>query len=199
MEAVYDDGKMLRYKNIYSDVSTQGNDIWIVSDRISIDDINIGETWNYYRDNDIECDFEMSEVNPNCLLYVSDFKNQLFEKVEAYYSGNTANGKYNDSSGNAYLVKYDREGNVVTFYMGRFKDGKYNDNSGEAWSIARNIDTNSCYMYTKGIFVDNKCSKEDGNVKEFVHNLTQEQIDEYLKGYVIVCDLDWYFEEIVNE
>lgn len=195
MEAVYDNGKLLRYRNVFSDVSNQKNDIWIVSDRISTEGVNVGQTWNYYRDVKCERDFEMDSVNPNCLIYVSDFKEQLEGKLEAYYSGNTSNGRYNDDTGRAYLVKFDRDGTVITLYMGKFSDGKYNDHSGDAWLIARNLETHSCYMYTRGTFINNQCSKKDGNVIKFVHNLSQEQINEYLKGYVFNCELKWYFKE----
>ena len=195
MEAVYDDGKLLRYKNISADFSSHEEPIWIVSERIITTDINIGETWNYYRDENILCDFEMSKVNPNCLKYVSEFKDMMRGKEEAYYCGNTSDGYYNDETGNAYLVKFDRDGTVKTFYMGKFKNGMYNDDTGKAWLIARNPETNTGYMYTRGIFLDNVCSEDMGMVEEFKHDLTQEQIGEYMKGYAIKCDLEWFSQE----
>lgn len=194
MEAVYDDGKLLKYKNISADVNSHEEPIWIVSERITTSDINIGETWNYYRDENILCDFEMSKVNPNCLKYVSEFKDMMSGKEEAYYCGNTSDGFYNDKTGNAYLVKFDRDGTVKTFYMGKFENGMYNDDSGKAWLIARNPDIDTVYMYTRGVFIDNECSQFKGMVKDFVHGLTQDQINEYLEGYIIKCNLEWYFE-----
>jgi hypothetical protein len=52
-----------------------------------------------------------------------------------YYYGFSKSEKYNDSTGNAYLIKYDTDGTVLSLYKGQFLEGQPSDKTGQAFSI----------------------------------------------------------------
>lgn len=65
-------------------------------------------------------------------MYVDNFVENQEKRMTQYYVGNTSDSKYNDDTGNAYLIKFDESGNVITLYTGRFRNGQLHDESGDA-------------------------------------------------------------------
>lgn len=187
LEAVYDDGTVLRSRQVSKDVTNQEADIWSVMDRVIIEDTKSGDIFNYYRTSEVKQNFSFDSINTNCLIYVKDFKNEFCSQLESVYHGSTQAGYYNDNSGNAYLVKFDTNGYVKTLYIGNFSDGKYMDKSGNAWGISRSDDGKAHYMYTRGMYEDNTCIDK----KDFKNYLTLDEINEYTNGYVFNCELQW--------
>lgn len=153
-EANYNDGEILNYKQVFTYTTTSNVDVWSISERERINDgendYNNGDSWNYYKVGEYRKDFEIDQVMPINILSVDEVKNSMTTHLEGYYHGNTKNGKYNDETGDAYLIKYFADGDIRTLYSGHFVDGKFNDTTNNAWYITKTEETD--YMYYKGFF-----------------------------------------------
>lgn len=183
MEAVYEDGRLLSYEQVFSYTTGSGKEVWSVSRRTHTEeDINEGKSWNYFKNGDVTKEYSFDTVEATDLISVSDFVKEPLT-LEAFYFGETSDGEYNDDSGSAYLVKYDEDGTVRSMYYGKFKDGTLNDTSGEAWSIV--YGTDNLYHYCKGKYRNGKADKE---VKPAI---TVEEIEEKLSGYTFETELKW--------
>ena len=112
----------------------------------------------------------------------------FIEKQDAvmlqYYHGNTSDGKYNDNSGSAYLVKFYEDGTVKTLYVGNFANGTFNDNTNNAWNIVY-AEELGYYVYHSGIF------KNGSAIDNSIEPITQQQINEKISGYDFDCPLKW--------
>lgn len=195
MEANYDDGQLINYKQIFSDKLNSGSEIWTYSERKHFDDMNIGDSWSYIKQNDYKQSFSISDVSPINIIYVDSIKDYLCTTPESYYHGNTSNGFYNDDTGNAYLIKYNADGTIRTLYCGNIMDGKFNDNTGNAWYITKNENTK--YMYYKGIFENGSC-KNDKN-SERKNPLTMDMINEIVNTKNIDVELKWDMSVLDNK
>lgn len=176
--AQYSNGECLNYKTLLS----QGNDEWHYYDRICKQEYNEGISISYLSSyNDIAV---LSDIGENDILKTEEFMKVQEKTLIQYYNGNTSDGRYNDSTGNAYHVKYDEDGTVLTLYVGRFVDGTYNDNTGNAWDIA--------YSKKHDMYVCNTGKFKDGEaVKKSSKKLSQEDIDKIIDGYNFECELNW--------
>lgn len=164
--AVYDDGKLIRYEQAYKRKDTSE---WMISHRKHENGINTGESWSYYDKTDYPMTFDPASVVVMDLIGVSQFENRLTGGLSSYYCGDTKGGAYNDDSGNAYLITYDTEGNITMLYEGRFSDGKLEDSKGDAWYIRW---SNPGYIYYKGTFSENR-RDNDINIER---NITTERL-----------------------
>jgi hypothetical protein len=191
MEAEYDDGNLLNYKQIIPFTTKKGDDVWIVSERTTTDNINSGDSWSYYRDSDQNQSFDYDNVVLDNLFSVTEFKKSMNGTLESFYHGNTSNGYFNDDTGNAYYVKYAKDGTIRTLYSGNFKDGLFQDNTGNAWYITREENTN--YMYYKGNFVNGNTKKDKNSI--FTNDLTIEDINNIISKKTFRCDLIWFEEK----
>lgn len=189
MDAYYDHGELVWYKQVIPD-KTQGNvDIWIISERTNSVGINSGESWNYIREEEYNKKFEFNSVQVTDMIDVDQFIETIDTCIEGYYCGDTANGFYNDDTGSAYLVKYAEDGTVRTLYCGKFKDGQFDDDTGNAWYITKNDNTD--YMYYKGNFKSG-VTMNDGN-SIFENELTLDRILELVGERNFKCELEWQF------
>lgn len=145
MEGVYNDGKLISYKQITHRENNNGDKVWSISERKINGNINTGGTHTYFKTKDKKSNFNTKNVEPNDILSIIDFKNWLDTPIEGYYCGNTSNGKYNDDTGQAYLIKYNKKGKIRLFYCGNFKDGCEEDSTGKAWDISLNEDNHKYY------------------------------------------------------
>ncbi len=191
MEAEYNHGLLIEYKQVLPAQTLSGENVWIVAERINIGDSNSGDSWNYIRDKECEKDFDFDTVTNEDIMTVQDFRSTIDTYLEGFYHGNTSNGFYNDNTGDAYLVKYNEDGTVRTLYSGMFKDGIFNDGSGNAWYIAKNENTD--YMYYQGKFESGKPLHDEASY--FENGLTPDRINEILQGKDFNCDLKWDFKE----
>lgn len=187
MDAVYNDGVLSEYKQVES--SGNGN-LWRISKRINEEAFNSGETWLYTNSNNVSFvkNFTMNDVKKNSIFNVNEFVTSLGGTLLTYYHGNTSAGKYNDNTGNAYLVKFSSTGYVLTLYQGRFSDGKFDDKTGKAWYIVKEDDTP--YMYYKGVFSKGNIDVDDSKAT-FEHNISQERINEIIKTTKFDIELKW--------
>lgn len=99
----------------------------------------------------------------------------------------TKNGKYNDDSGNAYLISYYSDGTIRTLYKGRMANGNYNDDTWAAWYISSEKDKNVNYLYFKG------GSPKRGKIQgeEAINDVSYYKVMEFVKGELFEKDLNW--------
>ena len=178
MEGRYSDGDLLSYRQVgyYKNHSKQW--VWNVSKRETKGSINTGETYTYYKNKNKKAAFTKKTVEASDIMSVADFKEWITGAMEGYYYGNTQNGAYNDNTGKAYLIKYDKGKKVRTLYCGKFKNGAFHDESGNAWYISYDAE-NSTYIYFKGKFVNNKPVETSTHKRE---NISLNEIHQIMKG-----------------
>lgn len=195
MDAEYSNGMLLSYKQVLADISDRDIDndgandlLWTISERKPDGDVNIGETWRYFRTSPYKMQFDPNSFSEEDILTKDDFCDSMLGQLtqEGYYNGYTANGEYNDNTGNACLVRYSYDGYVRFLYVGCVKGGLPNDNTGNAWSISFGYD-NTYYYYFEGIYNNN----EHNQSSEQNPRLTQAEIDAIVGQYDFDCELTW--------
>jgi len=192
-DAVYEKGEIKEYKQIIQGGLQEGDDKeWIISERVNKGDYNSGSSLKYSREDDYIMQFDFDKVTPNEILTVDGFSKEIetFEGVAqtVFYYGNTSKGKYNDNTGEAFWIKFDDKGKIVTFYQGQFAGGKFEDHTGKAWEI---VHDNIGYFYYTGIFAEgNRKGKLEKNPY-----LTLDEIQEYISGIDYDFTNAWYEED----
>lgn len=195
-DAEYNDGKVLNCRQVFPDFTTNGRPIWVISDRVVENGVSHGETWHYFRNEDFFQISEPQNVEEKDILTVDRFKEFLNADVEGYYYGTTSKGKFNDTSGDAYMIKYFENGLIRTLYVGAFENGLFNDISGNAWMIGKNTDSQAAYSYYMGPFEDGEYT---GNKSCWREPLSQQEIDEIITNSKIGFNeelLRWHFPNI---
>lgn len=179
-ETQYDDGKVQYYKQAFF----TGDNTIVESTRTHNDDgSNTGTSKCYTCINSVSMEFDFQNVKVTDLVGTTKVLNDCADKLVSYYKGDTKDCVYEDSTGNAYLVKYDIQGSVTLLYKGMFSNGMMNDNTGDAWSVIWN---DSEYEYYKGVFKDGHRKDE-----ELVQPVNQEQLLDYSIGQGFSCPLQW--------
>lgn len=178
MEGRYNDGKLESYRQVGYYKNHLKQWVWNVSERETKGNINTGETYTYYKNKNKKAAFTKKTVEASDIMSVADFKEWITGAMEGYYCGNTQNGAYNDNTGKAYLIKYDKGKKVRTLYCGKFKNGAFHDESGNAWYISYDAE-NSTYIYFKGKFVNNKPVETSTHKRE---NISLNEIHQIMKG-----------------
>ncbi len=171
MEGNYENGKLKSYKHIFKGANLQKQDVWYVSSRVVEGGESSGETVTYFCYGDYEKKFENESVKKEDILSIDGFINTIPSTIEGYYNGYISNGRYNDESGGAYLIKYKPNGDVRFLYKGKIKDGYPHDSTGNAWSVAWGY-ANDGYYYYKGTFTNGQHGKPSKKWKP----MTQEEI-----------------------
>lgn len=187
MDAIYESGKLRSYKQIFPYTTLNGDDVWVVSIRKveenEGEDVRSGETFMYFRTEEYVKAFDDEYFSDADVINTDDFGEKVDLKIEGYYNGYTSNGKYNDDSKTAYLVKYNYEGKVRYLYVGKIKDGLPNDNSRDAWSISWGY-ADDGYYYYQGEFYNGK-HETPPNWKP----MTQEEINNIVNSDDFNCPL----------
>lgn len=155
MDAVYNNGELENYSQVFRGKNTRGQEIWYVSKREVDGDENSGETTTYFFFGDYEKDFDIQTISKEDMMSRDKFMLTIPSTIEGYYNGYTSDGRYNDTSEDAYLVKYDTNGNVRYLYKGILEDGYGNDNrnNADSWALIWG-DANDGYHYHIGKFKD---------------------------------------------
>lgn len=179
-ESNFDDGKRLDYISFYQ----CGENEWIYANRQLIEGENVGVTINYYIDDNKEKNFTAANVQITDILYADSYIENEDKVITKYYTGNTVNNLFNDYTGNAYEVKYDKDGTVRMLYVGRFKDGYCNDSTGEAFSIVYSDEYNA-YVCNTGRFSNGHAETHS------TEPITADEISEIIKDYTFDCELNW--------
>lgn len=178
-ESNFEDGNRLDYVSFYQD-----GDEWIYANRQLVKDENVGITINYRIENNKKKDFTTTNVRVTDILYADDYIEKIDKDITKYYTGNTVESIFEDSTGDAYEVKYDADGTVRMLYVGRFAKGYCEDATGEAFSIVYS-DKYEAYFYNTGKF-------SKGNAE--VHSkdpISVEEINEIVESYSFDCELHW--------
>lgn len=182
-DAVYDDGRLRSCKQVFPDTTTGGRPIWVISDRVVEDGFSRGETWHCFREEPLLTIPEPEDVGTGDIITVDGFSKRLRTGIEGYYRGMTSDGKFNDATGTAYMVKYFDSGLIRTLYAGSFKNGVFDDASGDAWMIGKKNEDQSAYSYYKGPFQNGQYT---GGSECWRNGLTQEDIEELLADSGVV-------------
>ncbi|MDE7446174.1 MAG: hypothetical protein K2N15_10820 [Lachnospiraceae bacterium] len=190
MEATYNNGELKKYENIFKGTNFQNQEIWYVSNRVVEGDKSVGETITYFFYGDYEQRFDNETIKKEDMLSVDDFIDTIPSTMEGYYNGYVASGRYNDESGNAYLIKYKPDGTVRFLYKGNIVNGYPHDNTGNAWSVSLGY-ANDGYYYYKGIFTNGNHGKAPRNWKP----MTQEEISEKVNPDDFKCPLTGLIED----
>lgn len=196
-DALYDDGELKSYQQIFTYYTNASEEVWCISKRECTKDGNVGDSWNYFKNSDINKDFTIDNVEPYNIYNVAQIKKIIKEDlecpIEAYYHGMTRDGLYNDKTDEAYVVKFSKEdGTVRTLYFGHFENGDFSDNTGNAWMIGRHVEqVGSSYAYYIGNFKDNKPS-EEWTPDNSEYNLSLDYINEKIRYKIIKPVLKWY-------
>lgn len=195
MEAKYDSGKLLDYKQVFKGSNTAGIDVWYVSQRkVEDEKRESGHTYSYFFYGDYEASLDINTIQESDILDVNTFCSTIPSTIEGYYNGYTSSGLFNDDT-DACMVKYFNDGTVRMLYVGKFKNGLPYDLTGNAWHIVKDRNTN--YMYYKGNFRDGyPANSKDSYFENPVHI---ERIKEILvenNFYSIIdttnLNLSWY-------
>lgn len=187
----YNSGVLSDYYYISSYNNSSGY-VWSVSKRYIDDDTDKGDVWTYYKDEEILKDFEDGVVAEN-IISAEEFisHNELSE--EGFYHGNIANGRYNDKTGESYMIKYDENGFIRMLYVGNVVNGDLVDDTGNAWYIVRDSNSTNPYMYYIGIFEKGTAAEKPNgdNSKnpidiDFINDIIQDC------GIDFETELNWY-------
>ena len=187
-EAVYDDGKLISYKQVL-EYGNNSDAVWIISNRKRCGNENKGISSSFYKEEDKKKKFTLKNVKIEDIISVSQFKKSLNTAQKGFYYGKTSNGDYNDNTGRAYLVKYNENGKVCLFYCGRFKDGQPHDHTGQAWDIV--LGENGKYVFRQAKHTNGDIDYPTITKRDY--NMTPKKIEDKLKGLNIKCDLPWDF------
>lgn len=181
-EACYDSGTLTDYKQVFPE-----NNNWVYSERKKVNETNEGKTYVYSWDYKQIKNFTLTNVKSDDIYTAANFAEKIDGTLKNYYKGNTSDGRYNDNTGNAYLVCYDDQGYVLSLYIGQFKNGKYDDMSGKAIEVVFDSSNNiNRYFFYKGKF------KNGGRVNdENIEYVSIEQLQVLLKNIEFECSLDW--------
>lgn len=182
VDAEYDDGTLLHSKQVFHYVTIYSKikqDVWAISDRTVENGYSSGYTNLYYRNGDFSQRFDPASMKEGDMISADQFYDMMDLELYAYYSGNTSDGYFNDNTGNAYLIYYNKEDNTVkTLYSGKFVDGTINDSTGNAWWITEDEETSDGrYGYYKGRFKDGDVASTKG----YEYNISQDRIDQLLE------------------
>lgn len=182
-ESDFSDGERQNYKSFVF----QEEGVWLYSNRNCNKGNNIGENKTYRLDYKKEKNFTPTNVRTTDILYVDYFVEKTNPLLMSYYNGETLDGQYNDTSGQAYYVSFYEDGTVKTLYQGCMKDGQFVDETGEAWYITSNRTNGVPYMYYCGKFDKNPL----GEIDESMYDLSEKEIAKILKEKNCTLDVFW--------
>lgn len=181
MESVYNDGNLISYKQV---IPYENNGkTWYVSEKVSSNGVNFGNTYIYERKEDYLRDFSINNAAIEDILTYEDFVKTIDTPVIGFYHGNASEGWFNDDTGEAYRVSYMKDGTVNWLYHGKFKDGERIDNSGNAYIIKYD---NGSYKYYKGV-----CKGDELNDNSIYDSITVEEIENLIYNDEFECELKW--------
>lgn len=185
-EATYDDGHLLRSRQVFSYFFNANQKVWAISNRTNSGDYSEGETCIYKWERDYIQRFESGKIAPKDIVSIDVFQSGISPNLFAYYNGRTSNGLFNDKTGSAYMVHFLKDGAVRLLYVGNFENGHFNDSTGNAWYIVR--EENTDYMFCKGIFKDDDPIKRTSVLPP---PLSLDQIKEIIGDRAFHIQLRW--------
>ena len=176
MDADFRDGRMQHRLQAYK--SEKGT--WVLSDRDIYNSYSSGISWVYPYIK-YEHDFNVSGPTSNDIISFAELQTWITDNdlnCVAYYSGNIADGTYNDDTGDAYYIRFFDDKSVMTLYKGQFKNGSFHDETGNAFWISKALIEQRNYIYFKGVFID---GNPDLNAGTWNIDVSKEEIDYYIK------------------
>ena len=188
-DALYDDGDLLTCKQVFPYTTTNDKiDVWAVSKLTVKNDFSSGETLYFARETDYKKEFTLDTVEPENIVSVDAFKDLLTGYQECYYFGNISNGRFNDDTSTAYMVKYFPDGTIKTLYVGCFRNGHFHDTTCNAWMIGKEDMGKPYFYYHNGPFENGEPLRDPKLWEKYI---SQEDINRIIKNYSFNCDLKW--------
>lgn len=191
-DAEYENGKLLRCKQIFAYTLKSGQDVWAFADRVQEDGFSSGVTWLYERtpENQFVKDFTLDEVTVDDVFTGDQFRERIDDRLCAFYHGNNSDGYFNDDTGTAYMVHFFKDGTVRLLYSGNFKNGAFDDDTGNAWYIVKAENTD--YMYVKGYFKNGRLQDSE-MIESGPPPLSMEDIERYIsqREFAFPFELKW--------
>ena len=200
-DAQYQNGSIMDFKQVFPYTPSSDIGVWVISDRTMKKGYSSGKTW-YYICNGENYDqhFETTSFSEADIISANKFKEDMYAtNLDGYYCGNISSGKFNDTTGKAYMVKYFEDGTVRSFYHGNFKDGWPHDATGDAWLIGKKTSTQKEYAFYQGVFNKGVSSKEseywiDPVSEDWIQSFLLEE-SQKLGTEFDDCNLKWSLSE----
>lgn len=186
-ESNYKDGEKVDYESFVQEEDTEN---WIYSKRKCEEGYNTGINKTYQYVSSDKKSFTQENARFSDVLTVEPYLEGHKMTLQSEYTGRTAEGIYNDTTGKAYYISFYKDQSVKTLYQGNVIDGKFDDDSGQAWQIACNRENNTYYLYYCGIF-ENGSKKDEGNSNITQMDLSLNDIQKILKEKNCTLDLQW--------
>lgn len=189
MNADYESGKLVAYKQVFSYINSANMEVWAISSRTVEEEGNAGQTWTFFKEREWKKDFEKNYLKAENIINEEYFYNIMDLNMEGYYNGYTSDGYFNDENknGNAYMIKYNEDGYVRMLYSGQFASGLPHDLTGNAFVIALGRDGTSYYYYDGKI-------EDFSQIEELWRKIEIEEIKQRIKGINYDGSLNWYGE-----
>ena len=187
-ETNYIDGQSYNYNEVLSDDS-----LWHVLHVEKVDNYHYGESTRYHKIQEYTKKFKVKHVSSSDVITINKFVNSIVDKslLEGYYSGEIKEGRYNDQTGNAYLIKFTNDGYVNFLYNGNFVNGYPDDNTGDAWSLVLDKKMNK-YIYYIGKYSGGKKVDTSSNSNTYI---SLDKIKSLIKDKKYNIKLKWYKED----
>lgn len=151
-ESNFLDGVRLDYKSFYqTDIPNE----WVYANRVCEENTNTGENILYNLTYTDMKNFTSTNARVTDMFKVDTFIEKTTPKMLTYYSGNTKDEKFNDTTGNAFEITFREDGTVKLIYEGNFVDGLFEDSN--AWDI-NYIETDQAYVHNTGSFSKGSCN-----------------------------------------
>ena len=183
-ESNFKDGARKDYKSI---VASDRNE-WSYADKECRDDGNYGVNVTYAGDTNVG--ISSSEDSGRNIFSVDTVMDRLMQyiSITSYYNGATVDKKYSDSTGDAYLIKFDSQGYVSLLYQEPFSKGLMNTGNSDysGWEIVFS-EQNGKYYFNDGEFINGSAKSQSSN------EMSIEEIRQYLQNNDVEFDinLEW--------
>lgn len=187
MNANYEEGKLVNYNQVFTYVNTADIEVWAISSRTVDGSGNAGHTLTYYKEKEWKKNFENQYLKAENIINEEYFYNIMDLKIEGYYNGYTSDGLFNDTSEEAYMIKYTSDGYVRMLYSGGFAAGQPHEMDRNALAIAWGHDEKNYYYYVGKIddlskIGDQWIKTSVDEVKSMIKNLNIDAMEQ----------LNWY-------
>lgn len=188
-DAQFADGTLINCHQVFPYQTDKEGDVWAVSSRTKFEGFSTGDTVYVKRSADYIKEFALEQATVENIITAKMFTESFLASspMVGYYHGNISDGRFNDSTGDAYLAKFFEDGTVRMLYQGRIKNGDIADSHDEgAWFIGREQE-DTIYSYYSGPFKNGHPTKDE----KYWKDVSQDEIQEILDKNLILHQWDW--------
>lgn len=102
-DAVYENGKLLNFKQAFPDTTTGGKRFGLSRKEPHRMTSAPGGPWHYFRNGNYDQNFQFDSVTAKDMISADDLRSVVGTDIEGYYCGVNSDGHFNDNTGNAYM------------------------------------------------------------------------------------------------